>query len=486
MASTGIVRIALACVIFILALGVRLFDLGGAPLWGDEIFSWMVAHLRPSYLIGYLYQGNNPPLWELILSLWLKWRPEGEAASLRLLPALFSALTALVLFELGRRWGGLPAGFTSALLWIFSTFGQSICREARAYALLSLLSAGNLYAFWRYYQGQKGFWLWGILSILLLHTHYTGAFLLTAEGLWLLLRWRASALAVVGKYSLALLFGTGLGLLVWLDRALLYEKTGYGPLFSHESIYNLLWAFSNQPVPTVIALCILALAMAHVYLKRPGTPQAQNAKEAFLFFLVLIGLLIGIGFRQPLWQARYFVPLAITYLWVLGLAVAASPRRFQLLGASLLTISWVVSFRLRPPSMSPELPEIANLAIQKPKNKLLLISPDYLAPALAYFLKKEDPTLLCRDCADITAHAAQKLALRYHIYGISYYASLPVCEMLAQDTLWWLDSHLCSAHPTSLLEELLLQDYRPISIKRFAKGTTFLILTRHKQNLPTK
>jgi len=44
-----------------LALAVRYYRLGEAPIWVDEIFSWTVAHLRPSLLISYLYQGNNPP-----------------------------------------------------------------------------------------------------------------------------------------------------------------------------------------------------------------------------------------------------------------------------------------------------------------------------------------------------------------------------------------------------------------------------------------
>ena len=54
--------------VFFLALAVRYYRLSEAPIWVDEIFSWAVAHLRPSLLISYLYQGNNPPSWELLLS----------------------------------------------------------------------------------------------------------------------------------------------------------------------------------------------------------------------------------------------------------------------------------------------------------------------------------------------------------------------------------------------------------------------------------
>jgi hypothetical protein len=54
--------------VFFLALAVRYHRLSEALIWVDEIFSWAVAHLRPSVLISYLYRGNNPPLWELPLS----------------------------------------------------------------------------------------------------------------------------------------------------------------------------------------------------------------------------------------------------------------------------------------------------------------------------------------------------------------------------------------------------------------------------------
>jgi hypothetical protein len=47
--------------VFFLALAVRYYRLSEAPIWVDEIFSWAVAHLRPSVLISYLYRGNNPP-----------------------------------------------------------------------------------------------------------------------------------------------------------------------------------------------------------------------------------------------------------------------------------------------------------------------------------------------------------------------------------------------------------------------------------------
>jgi mannosyltransferase len=160
---------------------VRYYRLSEAPIWVDEIFSWAVAHLRPSVLISYLYRGNNPPLWELLLSGWLRLTLDDSPFGLRFLPATFSALTAVGLYYLGRETGGISAGILAALLWVFSSFGQGVCREARAYGLLAFLSAISFLFFARYLKTQKSsyFWAWLVASIFIMHTHYSGFFVPT-------------------------------------------------------------------------------------------------------------------------------------------------------------------------------------------------------------------------------------------------------------------------------------------------------------------
>jgi len=97
--------------------------------------------MRPSQIINYLYKGNSPPLWELILHGWLRLTQNDIEFSVRFLPATFSVLTAVVLYYLGREVGGRSAGILSTLLWTFSSLAQGVCRETRAYGLLALLTA---------------------------------------------------------------------------------------------------------------------------------------------------------------------------------------------------------------------------------------------------------------------------------------------------------------------------------------------------------
>lgn len=473
-----------------LALAVRYYRLGEAPIWVDEIFSWAVAHLRPSLLISYLYQGNNPPLWELLLSGWLRLTSDDSPFGLRFLPATFSALTALGLYYLGRETGGISAGLLAAFLWVFSSFGQGVCREARAYGLLAFLSALSFLFFVRYLKTQKSsyFWAWFVASIFLMHTHYSSFFIPLFQMLWLGLCFRQKALPALIRFGALLVLSLGPAALVFADRASSYHATGYASRFSPESLYNILWTFSNMPVPTVLALSVWGLSvmifigrwrfLSHFRISVPP----PLIRLPLLGFPLLIGLMVIVGGSQPLWQARYFVPLAIFYFWAVGSAVSLwqAPIRAFFMGG--LVAAWVITFHPTPRPPDPSLPQIAHVLSQKPPRQLLIVSPGFMLPALAYPLREK--LFAGVPFPNLHPEPLERLSHELHIplrlYGASRYSELPVCEILAQDTLFWLDMEVCFSDPQNLLGDLLLEDFIPIAIQRLEKAT--LITYRRRAN----
>ncbi len=58
------------------------------------------------------------------------------------------------------------------------------------------------------------------------------------------------------------------------------------------------------------------------------------------------------------------------------------------------------------------------------------------------------------------------LRIQLRLYGATRYSDLPACEILAQDTLLWLDMKVCFSDLYNLLE-----DFTPIAIQRFEKAT---------------
>jgi len=192
-----------------------------------------------------------------------------------------------------------------------------------------------------------------------------------------------------------------------------------------------------------------------------------------LGFPLLIGLMVIVGWSQPLWQARYFVPSAILYFWAVGSAVSLwqAPIRVFLMGG--LVAAWVINLHPTPRPPDPSLPQIAHAISQKPPRQLLIVSPDFMPPTLDYPLREK----LFADVPFPDLHPeplerlSHELRIQLRLYGATRYSDLPVCEILAQDTLPWLDMEVCFSDPPKLLGDLLLEDFTPIAIQRFKKAT---------------
>ncbi len=77
---------------------------------------------------------------------------------------------------------------------------------------------------------------------------------------------------------------------------------------------------------------------------------------------------------------------------------------------------------------------------------------------------------------------SHELRIQLRLYGATRYSDLPACEILAQDTLLWLDMEVCFSDPPNLLGDLLLEDFIPIAIQRLEKAT--LTTYRRRTNPP--
>jgi hypothetical protein len=292
-----------------------------------------------------------------------------------------------------------------------------------------------------------------------MHTHYSSFFIPLFQMLWVGLCFRQKALPALIRFGALLVLSLGPAALVFVDRASSYHATGYASRFSPESLYNILWTFSNMPVPTVLALSVWGLSvmlfigrwrfLSHFRVSAPP----PLIRLPLLGFPLLIGLMVIVGWSQPLWQARYFVPLAIFYFWAVGSAVSLwqAPIRAFFMGG--LVAAWVITFHPTPRPPDPSLPQIAHVISQKPPRQLLIVSPGFMLPALAYPLREKlfasvpFPNLH----PEPLERLSHELRIQLRLYGATRYSDLPACEILAQDTLFWLDMEVCFSDPHNLL-----------------------------------
>ena len=189
--------------LLVLAAALRFPSLGVQPYWFDERLTQDTLALPFTEMVDSLVTtGNetNPPLYYLLAWPWARVFGDGPVA-LRSLSALAGTATVAVAYLAGRELVSVRVGRVVAALAAVSPLLVWFSQEARAYALLSLLSALSLLFFARSLRDAGALRWWALASCLALLTHYFALFLVAVEGAWLLLRYRERAwrpLAAVG------------------------------------------------------------------------------------------------------------------------------------------------------------------------------------------------------------------------------------------------------------------------------------------------
>ena len=180
--------------IILFCIALRVYHLGAASLWSDEIFSrYYVDVFGLHYALSDgLSRETNPPTYYLLLQGWMAVWGHSEAA-LRSLSALASILCVPVTYLLGREFGGKSRALAAALLCALCPMSVYFAQEARVYALLMLASSVALWAaamFQHDSRSWKTVWWYVLSATLCLYLHATGLlFVVACAGavwLWLL------------------------------------------------------------------------------------------------------------------------------------------------------------------------------------------------------------------------------------------------------------------------------------------------------------
>lgn len=180
---------------------LRFATLDAQSFWLDEAATVdLVRRGFGDMLDGVASGESTPPLYYVLAWLWAKVAGTGEVG-MRSLPALFGTATIVVAYALAARIAGARAGLIAAAVCAANPFLVWYSQEARAYALLVLLTAGGLLAF---VAGRRV--AWALLSIAALAAHWFAIFPVAAQAVWLLARKRAFApVAAVAAAGAALL-----------------------------------------------------------------------------------------------------------------------------------------------------------------------------------------------------------------------------------------------------------------------------------------
>lgn len=345
------------------------------------------------------FSESAPPLYYALAWLWTQVTGTGEVG-LRSLSALAGVATVPVAFLLGAELRDRRTGVVAAALVAVNPMLVWYSQEARAYALMALLSALSLLFFVRALERgrRRDSLAWGGISAAALATHYFAALPLAVEALWLLYRRRREALQ--GLTVLA----AGAVLLVPL--AIHQASYGHAEWISNFTLGHRLWetgltfmvgetgdiiAQPERPlfglVPGLLALTALALVGL-----RGGVDERRAAAIPLAIVAATLVVPIALGLLDPAKDfvlARNLMPALVPLLLVV--AVGSTLRRARRAGAVLAaalvaySLGFSVWASLSPALQRPDWNGVA-AALGEPREPRAMVTWTLGAASLRYYL----------------------------------------------------------------------------------------------------
>jgi len=297
--------------IVILLAGVffaRLHFITANPLAMDEPFSVFHAQMNISDIISELKNGNNPPLYEIILHFWISVFGTSEL-SVRLPSLIFSILTILFTYSLARKFLNNRIAVLSALLMSLSATHIMFSHEARAYPLLMMLTTISFMIYLTLVNNQykrKHLILLVFVYALMAYTHYM-AFVVIALQSAVLLCFIRSKKELVYKFLLVLL---GFAVLYIPNIVILFNRftdtvalgTWIKPVEDMGIFFDMMRLFTNNNKYAFILISALFLGAAGVaiYLH-----QLNKWIKRIMLFIIIPGYFL----------ICYSVYFNIPFLW---------------------------------------------------------------------------------------------------------------------------------------------------------------------------
>lgn len=291
-------RYAAATGLVLLAFSVRLYHLGAASLWYDELLELDIALETPGQIWSRLAHHSAMPLDYYLLNGWLKL---GRQEAWVRFPALvFGTLAVPLTWMLACRLFNRRAGYLAGVLLAVSPFAVRYSQEARPYALLLVWVVAAYWGLWQAYRtGRRRYWGWvmaGLAGGLL--THYFALFVVAPMGLFVA-GWQVYSLRQKRHPGPALYFALCLVALV-----LVLAAAG-----RFWRVYSVGVGFSQ----TLGRPALLALPPAEKPNRGPGPPQTPtffvenilmplsttNRPGLLLFNLFLVAALVSLAARRP-------------------------------------------------------------------------------------------------------------------------------------------------------------------------------------------
>ena len=255
--------ILIGLLLFFVALGFNLYQIGAPSIWFDEALSVTRAQQTLSVLFKLVSVTQpNMALYYFVLHFWLSFMSifgaSATEAVVRFPSALFSAIDTLILYFIARRFFGSIVALFAALFYLLNTLQLTYAQETRSYTLQLLFLSLSWYALISLCSSDlsgkraRNWWICFVLSsTLAMYSQLFSELVLATQALVIALvfavpnAWRARIRRQVRPLLISwVCVGVLIAPLVYASRV--GSKTGWLPIPHLRDIYGLFLTISAQ------------------------------------------------------------------------------------------------------------------------------------------------------------------------------------------------------------------------------------------------
>jgi mannosyltransferase len=315
-----------------------------ARFWIDEGLSVGIASHPLLHIPGLLQQDGSPPLYYMLLSVWMDVFGSGEART-HAMSIVFALATVPVAWLGARALFGDRAAWMAALLAAINPFLTYYAEETRMYSLAALLSLCVVSTFGVVFLQGRRRWLpaFSLSLVLLALTHNWGLFLALGTVAALVPLWRESsdrrALlrdAAIGYGVAALLY------LPWVPTLLLQAKHTGAPWAEaprFQDILNGLSTLLGGAAPAMAFALGAGFGLSTLLAAPRRSPRARAALLVAIIAVTALALAFIASQISPAWSNRYF-SVFLGPVLLLGAAGLARGGRLGLVVLAILFAFW--------------------------------------------------------------------------------------------------------------------------------------------------
>lgn len=317
-------------------------------LWRDEAFSVWIAQDSLSEVIRRTGSDFNPPLYYLLLNVWMRIFARSEIA-LRSLSVVFFLLFLIVIYKFAQKlFKSRQMAIVTAILAGLNPMLLYFAFELRMYSLLTLITTLSMY--FLYTQNWLGYIIAATFGM---YTQPFMAFVVLSQSIYL---------TFTGRFKTALRNGMLIGFLYlpWVPTLITQFKAS-GPMWMYPVDLNLILSvlgnlfFGYEGTPGdlwwIMKLTSLTFVIICIWLWRQSKKQQENLGLFLLWLFLPVFFVLAISLVKPIYVHRYLIFSTVAEVFIVALALSQIRQTFLqkvssviLILTLLLVNVWTTSF----------------------------------------------------------------------------------------------------------------------------------------------